>query len=535
MEARRPRDELSSHPLRRVFLLRTPSLLPMQTVQDHGIDRRIRAKRRRLRRIRKSHALGGRTRYRRPARQCQLRGSHVYRVDRLDKRGFLEADIVGQGDDTAFGHPGHGFYVFGEAAAVWHESACQSRGLVLFALGEETVFAIETRAAGDVMKAHHAVAELPSRYAPANCNYRACQFMSKDLRRRNVSVKNLLDVSAADPAGGNLDKDFAIAHFRYGDFLDADDTLFAVDAGAHGLGVGTEGACRARHRAECAHTVATFSCATGNAAINSSKKLANLCAAWLLCRPNRTRFGSLLGRRTIAFTKLIGFIAPCGVKQLSKSMGRSSSAASLTARIVKTGTLAAAKYDMMIADSMSTASPKNASRAFSSAVGTIRSTVISVSSGKAPCWMARSRNTKSESAFASFRRVRAFRGTISSPGLSPSFKAPASPDEITRSGFPCSRKEFLAKVSLHAALPIPVSKTSTSLSPNVVLDDETRCKVGPFSTGRFLNSRSLRHGANSASTANVTRIRIIIKLRCLIEAGRYRNRSTALKTGHTKP
>src|SRR2546429_5294800 len=45
--------------------------------------------------------------------------------------------------------------------------------------------------------------------------------MSEDLRRRNVSVKNLLDVCAADPTGGNLDEDFAFGHFGNGDFLDA--------------------------------------------------------------------------------------------------------------------------------------------------------------------------------------------------------------------------------------------------------------------------------------------------------------------------
>src|SRR5882762_3380445 len=188
---------------------------------------------------------------------------------------------------------------------------------------------------------------------------------------------------------------------------------------------------------------------------------------------------------------------------------------------------------MMMADSMSTASPKNARRAFPSAVGTIRSTVISVFMGNAPCWMARSRNTESESAFASFRRVRAFSGTIRSPGLSLSFKAPASPDEITKSGFPSCRKEFLAKVTPHAALPIPVSKTSTSLSPNVVLNDETRCKDGPSSAGRFLNSRSLRQGANSASTANVTRMRIK-SFQMPPSRATIQNKDTGLKTGHYK-
>ena len=162
------------------------------------------------------------------------------RVDRLDKRCFRKADIIGQSDDSAFCHPGHGFHVFGEAPTVRRESASQARCFVLFTLREKAAFAIETFPAGDVMKTHHAVARLPRRHAAANSNYRACQFMSEDLRRRNVSVKNLLDVCAADPTGGNLDEDFAFGHFGNGDFLDADNSLFAIDTGAHGLGDWTQ-------------------------------------------------------------------------------------------------------------------------------------------------------------------------------------------------------------------------------------------------------------------------------------------------------
>src|SRR5205807_359182 len=64
MEARRPRHELSSHPLRQVLLLRPSPVLPMQAIQNHWPDRRFHAQRRRLRRIRQGHALGRRTRHR---------------------------------------------------------------------------------------------------------------------------------------------------------------------------------------------------------------------------------------------------------------------------------------------------------------------------------------------------------------------------------------------------------------------------------------------------------------------------------------
>ena len=49
-------------------------------------------------------------------------------------------------------------------------------------------------------------------------------------------MENLLDVGATNAARGNLDEDFAGGHFRDRDFLDSNDSLFAVDAGAHGLG-----------------------------------------------------------------------------------------------------------------------------------------------------------------------------------------------------------------------------------------------------------------------------------------------------------
>ena len=51
---------------------------------------------------------------------------------------------------------------------------------------------------------------------------------------------NLLDVRAANAARGDFDEHFAFGHFRDRDSFDADNSLFAVDAGAHGLGNGTE-------------------------------------------------------------------------------------------------------------------------------------------------------------------------------------------------------------------------------------------------------------------------------------------------------
>src|SRR5258708_22820786 len=95
---------------------------------------------------------------------------HVFQdcVEGVDEGGFPEADVVRQGDDPAFSHPGHGFHVFGEAAAVGREASGQTCCLVLFTLREKAAFAIKAFAARNVMKTHHAVAELPFRHAAAS-------------------------------------------------------------------------------------------------------------------------------------------------------------------------------------------------------------------------------------------------------------------------------------------------------------------------------------------------------------------------------
>src|SRR5437879_7506514 len=90
------------------------------------------------------------------------------------------------------------------------------------------------------MKTHHAVAKLPIRHAAASCYDCAGQFVAQNLGGRNVGVIDLLDVRAANAASGNFDEDFAVGHFGDGDFFDANDSLFAVDTGAHGLGDGTK-------------------------------------------------------------------------------------------------------------------------------------------------------------------------------------------------------------------------------------------------------------------------------------------------------
>src|SRR6266446_2446988 len=86
------------------------------------------------------------------------------------------------------------------------------------------------------MKTHYSVADLPLRHAAARGYDGAGYFVAQNLRRRNVGVENLLDVGAANATGGNFDEDSAVGHLGDGDFFDANDSLFAVDTSAHGLG-----------------------------------------------------------------------------------------------------------------------------------------------------------------------------------------------------------------------------------------------------------------------------------------------------------
>ena len=85
----------------------------------------------------------------------------------------------------------------------------------------------------------------------------AGQFVAENLRRFDVTLEDFLDVGAADAAGGDFDEHFAVADFGDGDFFDADDAFFAIDAGAHGLGDGAERLRGVRASCRCCSCAAT--------------------------------------------------------------------------------------------------------------------------------------------------------------------------------------------------------------------------------------------------------------------------------------
>ncbi len=83
--------------------------------------------------------------------------------------------------------------------------------------------------------------------------------MTENLGRLHVALENLFDVRAANAASSNFDQHFAVAHFRDGHFFDADDSLFAVNAGAHGFGNGAQHSQSFHDCARSAHVAETSS------------------------------------------------------------------------------------------------------------------------------------------------------------------------------------------------------------------------------------------------------------------------------------
>src|SRR5580704_2040094 len=180
-------------------------------------------------------------------------------IDGLDESGFFETDVVREWDNAAVGHPGHGFYILSEAAAVGREAGGQPGCFVLLALGEEALLAIKASPARDMVEAHNPVAGRPLVDAPADGDDGAGKLVAQNLRRLDVTLKDFLDVRAANAAGGHFNEQFAFADFGDGDFLDADDSCFAENTCPHGFRDGPERLQRFCRCAEAAHVAETSS------------------------------------------------------------------------------------------------------------------------------------------------------------------------------------------------------------------------------------------------------------------------------------
>jgi hypothetical protein len=83
------------------------------------------------------------------------------------------------------------------------------------------------------METDDAVARFEFADAAADLDYRASQFVPENLRRRDKTVVNLLDVGSADAAGGDAKQNLSLADFGNGNAFDDDLALAAIDASAH--------------------------------------------------------------------------------------------------------------------------------------------------------------------------------------------------------------------------------------------------------------------------------------------------------------
>src|SRR5580704_5128751 len=180
-------------------------------------------------------------------------------VDGLDESGFFETDVVRERDHAAVGDPGHGFYILSEAAAVGREAGGQPGRFILLALGEEALLAIKASPARDMVEAHNAVARRPLVYASADGDDGARKLVAQNLRRLDVTLKDFLDVRAANAAGRHFNEHFAFADFGDGDFFDADDSFFPENTGPHGSRDGPERLQLFCCCAEAAHVAETSS------------------------------------------------------------------------------------------------------------------------------------------------------------------------------------------------------------------------------------------------------------------------------------
>src|ERR1043165_9329887 len=110
-------------------------------------------------------------------------------------------------------------------------------------------------------------------------------------------------------------------------------------------------------------------------------------------------------------------------------------------------------------------------------------------------------NSMSQATTLSHFEARILAGATISPTIYSGRKAPAKPDDTQISTSP-SQIAFVASTQ-DFLQPIPVSIAAISASPIRVQKQ--------FSESTLRNSRNFRQGANSASTANVTRMRIQFK------------------------
>ena len=158
-------------------------------------------------------------------------------VHRLNKCRLLKRHAVGNAHHAAVGHDEvHHANVLGKAAAGRLKASSCAGFLVERALRWRVLAAVVARAAGNVMEAHHTVAYGKVGDSRTHRGDYAGHFVAEDARRRVRAHVNLLEVGAANAAGGDLDQQFARPDARDRHGFKAHVVNAAIDHGAHDRG-----------------------------------------------------------------------------------------------------------------------------------------------------------------------------------------------------------------------------------------------------------------------------------------------------------
>jgi hypothetical protein len=147
--------------------------------------------------------------------------------------GFFKADVCGERDHSALNNPGHCANVFRKASAIRIEASRKTDLLVSCALRKKLSLAIKTGTARDVVEADHTVAGFKFRDAAPGFNYGASKLVPQNLRRRDETVMNLLNICATNAASGYAEKKFALSDFRNRHRFYRYTAFAAINARAH--------------------------------------------------------------------------------------------------------------------------------------------------------------------------------------------------------------------------------------------------------------------------------------------------------------
>ncbi len=151
----------------------------------------------------------------------------------LDETGAIKRHAIGNFLDAALDDPIHHADILRKASARRLVSGRNADFLIDRALRIQLVPAVKTFPARDVMEDDDAIAGGESPHAAADGRHYARRLMSKDARRREQVVFDLLEIGVADPAALHADQQFARSDGRRRHLLHRHHAVAGIDRGAH--------------------------------------------------------------------------------------------------------------------------------------------------------------------------------------------------------------------------------------------------------------------------------------------------------------